>query len=64
MTGKLFGTDGIRAVAGRAPLTPEVVVTLGRAVAERLCKVGDQPRVVVGRDTRLSSEMLEAAFWR
>jgi phosphoglucosamine mutase len=56
---RLFGTDGIR---GRAnvDLTPELALALGRAVARRLTSPGQ--RVVVGRDTRRSGEMLTASL--
>jgi phosphoglucosamine mutase len=53
-----FGTDGIRGVAG-AELTPELALALGRATAAVL---GPTDAVVVGRDTRRSGPMLEAAF--
>jgi phosphoglucosamine mutase len=52
-----FGTDGVRGVAN-TELTPEHVLRLGRAAA----RVLDAPRVLVGRDTRRSSPMLEAAL--
>ncbi|HSQ37578.1 MAG TPA: phosphoglucosamine mutase, partial [Acidimicrobiia bacterium] len=61
---KLFGTDGVRGVANRDPMTVEMAVDLGRAVAHVLKerKGGLPPRVVIGKDTRLSSDMLEAAL--
>jgi phosphoglucosamine mutase len=52
-----FGTDGVRGVANRE-LTPELVLALGRAAA----RVLGGPRVVVGRDTRRSGPLLEAAL--
>jgi phosphoglucosamine mutase len=56
---KLFGTDGIRGVANRYPIEPEFGVRLGRAVVD-FCKGQDQrPSLVIGRDTRISGEMLE-----
>jgi phosphoglucosamine mutase len=60
---RLFGTDGIRGVANKPPMTPETALAVGRAVV-RLCweKNGRRPRIVVGRDTRLSGIMLESAF--
>jgi phosphoglucosamine mutase len=60
---RLFGTDGIRGVANRPPMTPETALAVGRAIV-RLCweKNGDRPRIVVGRDTRLSGIMLESAL--
>ncbi len=52
-----FGTDGVRGVAG-SELTPELVLALGRATA----RVLGGPRVLIGRDTRESGAMLEAAL--
>ncbi|HEX2030281.1 MAG TPA: phosphoglucosamine mutase, partial [Actinomycetota bacterium] len=57
---RLFGTDGVRGVANR-DLTPELAFSLGRAAALALAG-GGKPRVVVGRDTRASGEMLQAAL--
>jgi len=57
MARKLFGTDGVRGVAGDL-LTPELAVALGRAAAEQ----AGARRVLVVRDTRESGEMLEAAL--
>ena len=57
MPRKLFGTDGVRGVAGDL-LTPELAVGLGRAAAEQ----AGARRVLVIRDTRESGEMLEAAL--
>jgi len=60
---KLFGTDGIRGVANEPPMTPELALTLGRAVAwvaGRSRRASS--RIVVGKDTRLSGYMLETAL--
>jgi phosphoglucosamine mutase len=61
---RLFGTDGIRGVANRSPLTPEELFALGRAVATLLRdkRGGSKVRLVVGRDTRLSGPMIEQAL--
>ncbi|WP_059103182.1 phosphoglucosamine mutase [Shouchella shacheensis] len=59
--GKYFGTDGVRGVAN-TELTPELAFKLGRAGGYVLTKEADQPRVLIGRDTRISGEMLEAAL--
>ncbi len=59
MTRKLFGTDGVRGVAGDL-LTPELAVALGRAVTG--ASPAERPRVLVVRDTRESGPMLEAAL--
>lgn len=58
---KLFGTDGIRGVANK-DLTPELAMSVGRAAAVAAVDGGKPGRVVIGRDTRLSGEMLERAF--
>ena len=59
---KLFGTDGVRGVAGEQ-LTAELALGLGRAATEAARDGGaDRPRVLVVRDTRESGEMLEAAL--
>lgn len=60
----LFGTDGVRGVANREPMMVEMAVNLGRAVAHVLMqrKDGKRPRVVIGKDTRLSGYMLENAL--
>jgi len=52
---KLFGTDGIRGVAGAFPLDPETTFAIGRALARHLARNGGNPRVVIGQDTRESS---------
>src|SRR5690554_649526 len=58
--GRLFGTDGVRGVANRE-LTPELAFKLGRAAAHVLLKE-KTGRMLLGRDTRLSGQMLEAAL--
>jgi phosphoglucosamine mutase len=60
---KLFGTDGIRGTANLHPVTPEVAFRLGRAAGFLIRGNSDvRPRFVIGRDTRRSGEMLEAAL--
>jgi phosphoglucosamine mutase len=59
---KLFGTDGIRGVANQHPMTAEIALALGRAVAERFGRGVRRCRVVIGKDTRLSGYMLESAL--
>jgi phosphoglucosamine mutase len=56
---RLFGTDGIRGCANAEPLTPELALAFGRAVAAKFGREGKP--VVIGRDTRLSGPMLESA---
>jgi phosphoglucosamine mutase len=61
-TRKLFGTDGIRGVANRDPMTAETALRLGQAVAQRFKQAGRRGRIVIGKDTRLSGYMLESAM--
>ena len=56
---KLFGTDGIRGVAGQFPLDPITIHAVGLALAHHL---GDSPRVLIGQDTRESSDWIAAAL--
>src|SRR6516225_5381301 len=58
----LFGTDGIRGVANRDPMTAEVALRLGQAVAQRFRHPERPGRIVIGKDTRLSGYMLESAM--
>lgn len=60
---KLFGTDGIRAMAGQFPLDHSSVYTLGKALVELLEEEGLPPKVIIGRDTRESGEWLEQALF-
>lgn len=60
---KLFGTDGIRGRANEFPITPEVALRAGKAVAQVLRSSGhNRNRVVIGKDTRISGYMLETAL--
>ena len=61
--GKYFGTDGVRGVAN-SELTPEIAFKLGRFGGYVLAKKhnSENPKVLVGRDTRVSGEMLESAL--
>lgn len=61
MVGNYFGTDGVRGIANKE-LTPELAYRLGRAGAYVLTKEADRPTIVIGRDTRISGPMLEAAL--
>lgn len=67
MTRKYFGTDGVRGRVGQAPITPDFVMRLGYAagkvlVAQEKVRAGERPAVLIGKDTRLSGYMLEAAL--
>jgi phosphoglucosamine mutase len=59
---KLFGTDGIRGVANQYPMTAEIAVRVGRAVAAFFGDRGSPVKIIVGKDTRLSGDMLESAL--
>src|SRR5690349_15178382 len=64
---RYFGTDGVRGRMGEAPITPELVLKLGYAagrvlVRESAGKSGETPAVLIGKDTRISGYLLEAAL--
>lgn len=59
--GKYFGTDGVRGVANRE-LTPELAFKIGRCGGYVLTKSAERPKVLIGRDTRISGHMLEGAL--
>ncbi|MCP3031719.1 phosphoglucosamine mutase [Halobacillus sp. A1] len=59
--GKYFGTDGVRGVANKE-LTPELAFKLGRYGGYVLTKEVQRPKILIGRDTRISGEMLEGAL--
>jgi len=64
---KLFGTDGIRGTANLHPMTPEVALALGRAVAHVFQehegqREGERKQILIGKDTRLSGYMFEDAL--
>jgi phosphoglucosamine mutase len=66
MARKYFGTDGIRGLVGEAPITPDFVMRLGYAAGRVLVKgktsSSGRPTVLIGKDTRISGYMLEAAL--
>src|ERR1700733_2287718 len=59
---KLFGTDGIRAVAGQPPLDAATIYAIGLALAHTLAAKTPSPRVLLGMDTRESSEWIAATL--
>ncbi|MGH7270065.1 MAG: phosphoglucosamine mutase, partial [Polyangiaceae bacterium] len=60
---KLFGTDGVRGIANEHPMTPELALQLGRAVTFVAGRgKAHAPRILIGKDTRLSGYMLEQAI--
>lgn len=65
MARKYFGTDGVRGRVGISPITPDFVMRLGYAAGKVLTRSGTaaiQPTVLIGKDTRISGYMLEAAL--
>ena len=61
--GKLFGTDGIRGKANTYPITPEIALKLGKAIAKVFGAAGKgKRRAIIGKDTRISGYMLETAL--
>ncbi len=64
MKRKYFGTDGIRGTVGEAPITPDFVLRLGHAAGRVLAQdtAAGRPAVLIGKDTRVSGYMLEAAL--
>ncbi|GLU30274.1 phosphoglucosamine mutase [Trinickia caryophylli] len=68
MARRYFGTDGVRGKVGEAPVTPDFVLRLGYAAgkvlagADRWARGGSRPTVLIGKDTRVSGYMLEAAL--
>ena len=59
---KHFGTDGVRGTVGQSPMTPEFVLRLGYAAGKVLSGHGGHPAVLIGKDTRISGYMIEAAL--
>ena len=67
MSRKYFGTDGVRGEVGKLPITPDFAMKLGYAagmtlVAREHLPAGEHPAVLIGKDTRISGYMLEAAL--
>jgi phosphoglucosamine mutase len=67
MSRKYFGTDGVRGRVGSGPITPDFVLRLGYAAGTTLVSreqlpAGEHPTVLIGKDTRISGYMLEAAL--
>jgi phosphoglucosamine mutase len=64
MSRKYFGTDGVRGRVGDAPITPDFVMRLGYAAGRVLAQQrgGQRPAVLIGKDTRISGYLLEAAL--
>ena len=59
---KHFGTDGVRGTVGQTPMTPDFVLRLGYAAGKILAQKASHPAVLIGKDTRISGYMVEAAL--
>lgn len=59
---KIFGTDGVRGTANLYPMTSEVALAMGRAIAYLARKRSKRPKIIVGKDTRISGYMIEMAL--
>src|SRR5207344_2625877 len=62
MSRRYFGTDGVRGTVGSSPMTPDFVLRLGYAGGKVLSGRVKNPAVLIGKDTRISGYMLEAAL--
>jgi phosphoglucosamine mutase len=61
--GRLFGTDGVRGRANQYPMTAEVALSLGQAIAHVFARSSEErPRIIIGKDTRLSGYLFEDAL--
>lgn len=59
---KLFGTDGIRGIVNEYPMTADMVMQIGKAIARVFINKAGKHRILIGRDTRLSGTMIESAL--
>ncbi len=59
---KYFGTDGIRGVVGQFPITPDFALRLGYAAGKVLGSVSKEPKVIIGKDTRISGYLFESSL--
>ena len=60
--GKLFGTDGIRGEANRYPMNSAIAFSVGQALTYLLKKPNHNPKIIIGKDTRISGYMLESSL--
>lgn len=60
MANKLFGTDGVRGVAGFYPMTADFAFNLAEILSQTVCT--DKKKIAIGKDTRISGDMIEAAL--
>jgi len=59
---EIFGTDGVRGEANRPPMVPETVLRLGMAAGTFFYNLKEKPKIIIGKDTRLSGYMIESAL--
>lgn len=62
MSRMYFGTDGIRGTVGQSPITADFMLRLGHAIGRVLARTTASPRVLIGKDTRISGYMIESAL--
>lgn len=62
MSKRYFGTDGIRGTVGEKPITPEFMLKLGWAAGKVFAGKGGRPKILIGKDTRISGYMFESAL--
>ncbi len=62
MSRRFFGTDGVRGRMGEEPITPATVLKLGWAAGKVLARGRERPKVIIGKDTRVSGYLLESAL--
>jgi len=62
MSKRFFGTDGVRGRVGEEPITPGTMLKLGWAAGKVLARGKDRPKILVGKDTRISGYLLESAL--
>jgi len=62
MSRRFFGTDGVRGRMGEEPITPATVLKLGWAAGKVLARGRERPKVLIGKDTRVSGYLLESAL--
>ncbi len=60
--GKLFGTDGIRGIANTVPMTTDIAMKVGLSAAHVFRSTNRKPKIIIGKDTRLSGYMIENAI--
>ncbi len=62
MVRRLFETDGVRGITNTYPMVPEIALKIGKATAYVLAKGKRKPKIIIGKDTRLSGYMFETAL--